>query len=333
MATKQKLSSIASTNTPIVGQVPTATPASDEITWVDPSSIGGGASFAFWWDWSNWAIDWTANVTITWSNNTYIVKNYTSISAGTAPRVFTITPTGCVLHIKVQGNVDLSNWTFDFAWKWQPWGNPWWSPAVAWQSVVFDWVPLRTTANGGTYNAWDASGWLLELSTDYYRAFPSNVHNLKFVWWCWGGWWCGSQSVWNTVWFWWAWWGCIIFEVAGNVSMAWATVNLSWLAWANAYSVPWNHTQAWWGGWGGWWMFIYYAWTISWSETSNILWGAWGANWAWQIGTPWQPWGWWAWAWGNGLAWTWHSFASWWATWAWGNGWVWIIVKSKVNLL
>jgi len=45
------------------------------------------------------------------------VKNYTSWAAGGAARVLTITPTNCVLHIKVQGNMDLTNWTFDFKGK------------------------------------------------------------------------------------------------------------------------------------------------------------------------------------------------------------------------
>ncbi|MCP3684651.1 MAG: hypothetical protein GY861_18445 [bacterium] len=52
--------------------------------------------------------------TITGSNNTYIVKNYSSWTAGSVARTCTITPTGCVCHIKIQGDADFTNWTFDF---------------------------------------------------------------------------------------------------------------------------------------------------------------------------------------------------------------------------
>lgn len=54
-------------------------------------------------------------LTVTGSNDTYIVKNYTSFAPGNA--TVTITPTNCVLHIKVSGNADLTNTTFSFSGK------------------------------------------------------------------------------------------------------------------------------------------------------------------------------------------------------------------------
>jgi len=53
MATKQLLSQIKSTNIPTAGQVATATPASDEITWVDPSTLGWlPATFTVLWSYT-----------------------------------------------------------------------------------------------------------------------------------------------------------------------------------------------------------------------------------------------------------------------------------------
>lgn len=61
------------------------------------------------------AIDGTANVTITGSNNTLITKNYTSWAAGT--RTLTVTPTGCIVVIKIQGDADFTNWAMTFTSK------------------------------------------------------------------------------------------------------------------------------------------------------------------------------------------------------------------------
>lgn len=54
-------------------------------------------------------------LTITGSNNTYIEKNYTSFAPGS--NTVTVTPTNCIVHIKVSGNADLSNTTFNFSAK------------------------------------------------------------------------------------------------------------------------------------------------------------------------------------------------------------------------
>ncbi|TXH07865.1 MAG: hypothetical protein E6R04_11860, partial [Spirochaetes bacterium] len=61
------------------------------------------------------AVDGTANVTITGSNNTLITKNYSSWAAASGgAKTLTITPTNCILHIKIQGNANFTNWTFNF---------------------------------------------------------------------------------------------------------------------------------------------------------------------------------------------------------------------------
>lgn len=51
-------------------------------------------------------------VTITGSNSTYIVKNYTTFIPGS--NTVTVIPQDCVVHIKVSGDADLTNTTFDF---------------------------------------------------------------------------------------------------------------------------------------------------------------------------------------------------------------------------
>lgn len=51
-------------------------------------------------------------LTIAGSNDTYIQKNYTSMTPGS--NTVTVTPTGCVVHLRVQGNANLQNATFDF---------------------------------------------------------------------------------------------------------------------------------------------------------------------------------------------------------------------------
>lgn len=62
-------------------------------------------------------IDGTANITIAGTDYTLIERNYTSWSAGTAPRVFTVTPRACILYIRIKGNADFNNWTFNLAGK------------------------------------------------------------------------------------------------------------------------------------------------------------------------------------------------------------------------
>ena len=83
------------------------------------------SSYKFGGDGSDGAV--TGAVTITGSNNTYIVKNYTSFAPGA--NTVTTTPTGCVTHIKVSGNADLTGTTFSYAGKGGPGGTGGAAPA------------------------------------------------------------------------------------------------------------------------------------------------------------------------------------------------------------
>jgi hypothetical protein len=60
-------------------------------------------------------------LTVAGSDATYIVKNYTTFTPGS--NTVTITPVNCILHIKVQGNCDLTNTTFSFSGKGAAGGN------------------------------------------------------------------------------------------------------------------------------------------------------------------------------------------------------------------
>ena len=57
----------------------------------------------------------SGSLTVTGTDATYIIKNYTTFAPGN--NTVTITPVNCVLHIKVQGNCDLTNTTFSFSGK------------------------------------------------------------------------------------------------------------------------------------------------------------------------------------------------------------------------
>lgn len=54
-------------------------------------------------------------LTVTGSDNTYIVLNYTSFTPGA--NTVTVTPTNCIVHIRVSGNANLTGTTFDFKGK------------------------------------------------------------------------------------------------------------------------------------------------------------------------------------------------------------------------
>jgi hypothetical protein len=58
-----------------------------------------------------------AALTITGSDNTYIVKNYSSWTAGSVSRTATISPVGCITHIKISGNANFTNWALNWAGK------------------------------------------------------------------------------------------------------------------------------------------------------------------------------------------------------------------------
>lgn len=60
-------------------------------------------------------------ITITGSNDSVIVRNYSSFAPGA--NTVTVTPTGCITIIKVKGNCDLTGTTLNFAGKGKPGGN------------------------------------------------------------------------------------------------------------------------------------------------------------------------------------------------------------------
>lgn len=70
----------------------------------------------------------TGGLTITGSNNSYIVKNYTSIANGSF--TMEVTPTNCIIHIKVLGDANLTNWTFNLAGKGGQGGSAGGTPTV-----------------------------------------------------------------------------------------------------------------------------------------------------------------------------------------------------------
>jgi len=255
----------------------------------------------FWWNASDWVIDWTSNVTITWSNGTYIIKNYASIVAGTAPRVFTITPTWCVLHIKVKWNSDFSNWTFSFQWKWWQGGawSTWWAAATAGSPFTQILQKVTTWGSESAWGAWNWADWswswawvkgnIFWLDTIKWRRY------IEIWWWSWGWGWSWLLS---TIW--WTggnWWGCVIIEVLWNVTLDNSTtiINLSWSNWMNAIGSPWLG-NGWWG-WGGGSFYLMYWWSLTWTCTPNITAGT---GWAW---------------------------INWWSTW-WA-GWVWLSLIEK----
>lgn len=223
------------------GNLPTEKAVRDAIV------AWGGSKF--WGTGSDWAIDGTTNVTITGSNNTYIVKNYTSWAAGWAARVLTITPTNCILHIRVQWNMDLTNWTFDFAGKWAAW----WAAAVVWSGG-------QQTGTVGT-----ASSALFQITTN--------------AWWLW---WNRNADSWNiaTSWGGWGAWS----SAAGSASSTAAvwSASAAWVAgWAKAVDVVLTYIQgmrriiiAPGAGWGSGWAMA------GGGATSATSWAGWAWGWA-----------------------------------------------------
>ncbi len=277
------------------------------------------ASSKRWWDGADGAIDGTTNVTIAGSNNTYIVKNYTSWAAGGAARVLTITPTNCLLHIKIQGNCDLTNWTFNFAGKWAAGGaavtgfsDPWldwvswanlitwfvnwfgWAGNVAWSSTWFGgWGWAGKATDGAVWVGWwGGTAWVSALGW----ALSTVIAGRRFVSYIGAGWGSGGTNV-NA---WWgaptsgaggAGWGAVILEIAGNLTLdnGSTVITMNWAAGGNA-TTPWA-TGAGGGGWGGGWTFLcLYNGTLTGTVTPTVAWGAawlkanWGTNTDWWAG-------------------------------------------------
>lgn len=216
---------------------------------------------------SDWAI-WAGALTITWSNNTYITKQYTTFAPGA--NTVTITPTNCILHIKVQWDCDLTWTTFSFAGKWGQWGaagSGWWWATVN-GSPGDDWL-----ATCGLVNGW--GGWGMAATKRLLAFIDQNVGFIQAgCWWGWG--WgqydsdlTGSATAGAA-----GWW-CLILEVWGNLTFSGTTMNFNG---SNASSV-WSGAQG--AGWGGWWgcIVILYRGTLSGSPTTNVAGGTWGTGW------------------------------------------------------
>ena len=270
-------------------------------------------------NWSDWAVSWW--ITITWSDNTVITKNYTTFQPWA--NTITITPTWCLLIIKCSWNVDLTWTTFTFTWKWTPWwawtaGNWNWTSATwatastfqrstttwqgwlytAWVSASWGWWWASVSTNwSATAAYWSATQWIwatVPVNYDYSLYAYNKILN---VWpWCWGWWWAGYT--WATWWNWWAWWWAVLLQIKWNLTLSSTTFNF----WGNVWSAwTWSSNVA---GWGWWWwwgfLFIEYSWTLTWTSTPTVT------GWAW---------------------WAWYNWGS--AGWAWWAGWY-IITKAII---
>lgn len=267
----------------------------------------------FGWSWADWSVDWSAWITITWSNDTYIEKNYESWAAAQWwGKTCTVTPTWCIVHIKVAWDADLTDWTFNFADKWKAWWSGesysgWRGWLTAWTDAnwLFDsvwggspavadsqdwWWWWASVINNGSQWWWSGGAWwtaptIWDLSHAYINtALPFLIRSFALPW-AWGG--GGAADHWFTWLPWWnggrGWWALII-EVAWDLTLNSTTVDVSWADW-------WTSDKGWWGG-GGWWCFVcLYAWTLTdTSKTITVTWGSWWTGtvangWAWGAGT------------------------------------------------
>lgn len=271
----------------------------------------------FGWDGSDGVVDGTANITITGSNDTYIVKNYSSWAAGSAARVLTITPTNCILHIRVRGNCDLSNWTFNFAGKWASG----WAQSLIWAGNAGSngfalWTSLNTWWGGGDANdpyarwgwgwAWSAANgsWTSDGSGGSTAGGTKNSDiPLTYIKWArriyictwWGGWSWGADGSWCIGGAWGAWGGAVILEVLGNLTLNNSTtvIDMSW-ADGSVWTDPGGSSRkasSWWG-WGGWSFYCMYNGTLTGTCTPDVTAGSWWPSWpngveAWATGWVW----------------------------------------------
>lgn len=289
------------------------------------------------WTGADWAI-WAWNLTITGSNNTYILKKYTSFAPWA--NTITITPTGCILHIKVQWNCDLTWTTFNFAWKW--WAG--WAGWIAWAWAGWDWTAWLINqywiSTLWTWKWWVTSGWAWTGGWAGWITLLNSLipWNSIVKWWMkivsvWSGWggWAGWQQSPSWAWAWWAgwiWWWCLILEVWWNLTFSSTTMTFTWNNWADWVSWTSWGGGGWWGWGGGWSVIILYTWTLSGTTTPSVLWGNW---WTWATWATWLNWA--GWGWGASVNTTWviWQHVSWitsvWSNWwAWAN-WIYIIDK------
>lgn len=267
----------------------------------------------FWGTGADGAVDWTAGITVTGSNNTYIVKNYTTWAAWGAARTLTITPTWCILHIKIKWDADFTNRTFDLSGKWGAWAsaistpNTAWSagttptmyfsaPAVANTGGGWGWVDGATDSAawgwgwGGASAAWSAwgtasgatGGTAGAKTTDMALSFIQWSRRLVICPWAWWGSWALDFSGWApTSWAWGNGGGALIIEVGGNLTLDNGTTVITCAGsnWGNA-AAWWSASVAGgWGWWGGWWsVYIMYNGSLTGTVTPTVTGGSWGTK-------------------------------------------------------
>ena len=217
-------------------------------------------------DGSDWAC--TGALTVTGSNDTYILKQYTSFTPWA--NTVTITPTNCILHIKVQGNVDLTGTTFNFAGK-GGWGGGGWSDAGAnpWENGGDGIASLGKIVGGkGGNNTLPIYAWAVTFFWNDMNPFIKASCGS-------GGWgWAGDGfgSGWGGSWG--NGGGCVIIECGGNLTFSSTTYTFNGTVGSDK---PWSWDGGW-GGWGGWSVITLYRWTLTGTPTVNVAGGAGGAG-------------------------------------------------------
>jgi len=269
---------------------------------------------------SDW-VQWDSDLTITGSNNTFITKNFTSWTAGSVARTCTVTPTNCVVWIKIQWNADFTNWTFNFAGKWWPWGaqqtggtgNVWAVGNSTNYTVTANWAGGVLWASSA---AWGVAWAKLSASL--------NTSLFYIDWYCWagGGSW-GSNSQSGTYgWIWGAWgagWGGLIITVGWNVVFTSSALTVAGSSWSNGTNGT-GGASGGWGGWGGWGgtAAVLYRGTATGTLTPTVSgWAAWSGGTG--AGTTAGA----GWGWGGSLCNAGTNGASTSSASTWGAGWVW----------
>jgi len=155
MATKQLLSQIKSTNTPTVGQVATANPASDELIWDDQWTTASSVSIAdAWWYYTSTDVEgalqeiWS-NIS-SWVNLSYISSSTLTPWSGTINTTINVpvpTWTKCVI---ITATTTASWWAYAWettiyeiwktTWRFYYWQGAWWTNAVA---ASFVWTDIQ----------------------------------------------------------------------------------------------------------------------------------------------------------------------------------------------
>lgn len=255
-------------------------------------------------DRSDW-VQWDANLTITGSNNTYITKNFSSWTAWSTTRTCTVTPTWCIVHIKIKGNADFTNWTFDFSGKGAAWGASkanWSSSPVILQSSPNLWGTTWLVGlwqYGGGWWSWSWANWSTIGGAWWIKwsAVPlTSIQWKRAIEIACGAWWAGWRAdSWETGGTWGTWWGVLIIEVLWNITLNNSTtiVNMNWTAGTAWSNIGGNRAWGGWGGWGGC-FYLMHNWTLTWTCTPTFAWGAWGATWTGQSSSWWAGWAGWA---------------------------------------